>query len=827
MRLSVYKAGVRRPRTLGLLCSLVLLSFLTTPTGLADSQEPSARQPTTTYAFSIVGGNTPRLLFVAGDRDCEFEIRNDGYLAWDQSRKFSLSYHWLTVSGRDEVQEGLRSRLPGGVEPGETVELKARIKPPSQTGVYRLRWDMLEEGKGWFAQLTPRDPPPAPLIIVLPSFGFFLFFLLSVTVLVTTLLLLRKEHRTDRRTPLAGPIGGFLGVADLAWAALALYGKPYLLYAELPNRNLHAYSWTAVAAVGLLLVAAAILRGRQRPWACWAIVLIGTLDVLGQTLYFRFFDDVATTGTFFAAGQTGALGQSIAALSKPQDWLLAIDLLLALPVMRALGRRPGKRSRILPLLVLAATALPFIYLLGSAFLSRETSTRRNLKTLRTVSSHGMFGYQMLDVAARLGASLTRRPPEPDAVDEMVTWFQTTADERAAVGPWSGVAEGANLIAIQVESMQQFVLGLEVDGVEVTPNLNRLAESALRFDAVYDQTNRGRSSAGDFVAMTSILPVSESVAYEFWQNDYRALGEVLGESDYQTLSAIPYSGSFWNRHLTHGAYGFETNLFRDDFERQGLRIGWGLNDIEFLRQMTPKLRDLEEPFAAWLTTLSLHYPYESFPADLKVVRFGELERTQLGNYLQAMNLFDRALGEFFVELKQSGLAERTVVAVWGDHDAGLVRSRQFIEYFDLHQPAPKSILFGRVPFLIWAPGVEGEAFDSPSGQTDIVPTLLAVLGIDAAPLAYLGRNILTDRSDSPVVHSRGWAVSTDRFYLANQIELGKEACWSLPALEKLETSECSDLAQVSQRQIEISELLLEHDLQTEISSRLLALSDDTR
>ncbi len=776
--------------------------------------QSATHQPTTTHAFSFVEGHTPRLFFVGRNRELPVKIRNDGYLVWERDRKVYLSYHWLTALTGHRVEEGHRNDLPGEVGPGGSIGLTARVKPPPRAGLYRLEWDMLEEDETWFAELSPERPPPAPLALVLPSVEFFFIFFFPVATLAATWLLLRRE-RKGRGGPAAR---AWLAAADLIWAALALYGKPFLLYAELPSRFLHHHSWTALAAIALLLAPVALFAIRWRPWAAWCLVLFGTVYVWGQALYFRFFDDVAATATFFAAGQTGALGESIAALADPRDWLLAVDLIVALPLVRALSRR-AVRSRVLTVAILAAAALPFLFLLGSAFSSRETSTRRNLKTLGTVSKHGLFGYQMLDATARAGASMTRRPADPEQVDELVAWFRETTGDRAATGEWAGIARGTNLIAIQVESMQQFVLGLEVAGHEVTPNLNRLSEQALRFGAVYDQTSRGRSSAGDFVAMTSILPVAESVAYEFWQNDYRALGAALAAEGYDTVSAIPYKGSFWNRHLTHPAYGFGTNLFRDDFQRLGIRIGWGINDIEFLRQMVPKLETLQEPFAAWLTTLSLHYPYERFPAALKKVRFGDLERTPLGNYLQAMHLFDRAVGEFFAGLEENGLTARSVIALWGDHDAGLVRNSQFVDTFDLARPAPKRHLFSRVPLLIWVPGAEGAAFDRHAGQTDIAPTLLALLGIDPAPLAYQGRNLLGAPGNSPTVHSRGWSVTDDRFYLASQVDPAKGTCWNLPDLAQLPASACQRQARASLRQLDVAEQVLEYDLQAEISKRL--------
>ena len=47
--------------------------------------------------------------------------------------------------------------------------------------------------------------------------------------------------------------------------------------------------------------------------------------------------------------------------------------------------------------------------------------------------------------------------------ELVAWFEARAPSRAGTGPWFGAAAGRNLVMVQMESLQGFVVGLEVAG----------------------------------------------------------------------------------------------------------------------------------------------------------------------------------------------------------------------------------------------------------------------------------------------------------------------------------------------------------------------------
>src|SRR6185295_13780821 len=86
----------------------------------------------------------------------------------------------------------------------------------------------------------------------------------------------------------------------------------------------------------------------------------------------------------------------------------------------------------------------------------------------------------------------------------------------------------------------------------------------------------------------------------------------------------------------------------------------------------RLERLPRPFAAWLITLSLHHPFEDFPAAHKTLALGALDGTSFGNYLHTMRFFDDALEAFKTTLAQSGLLDDSVVVVFGDHDAGFAR-----------------------------------------------------------------------------------------------------------------------------------------------------------
>ena len=357
-----------------------------------------------------------------------------------------------------------------------------------------------------------------------------------------------------------------------------------------------------------------------------------------------------------------------------------------------------------------------------------TGKRLN-QTRLAVENLGLYGFQLQDLMGRMRRSWLLPTLSAQEVDAAVAWFEARSALRSGAGPHFGAAAGRNLLVVQAEALQRFVIGLEIEGREITPRLNSLLDSALFFSRVQDQTDQGRSSAADFVNLTSLLPVGESVAYDYPSNSYTTFAGVLAERGYATLSAIPFRRSFWNRHVTMPSYGFQTTLFGPDFE-PGERIGWGLNDRDFLLQMLERLPGLPRPFCAFLMPLSLHYPYGHFPQELKRIDLGRWEGTALGNYLHGMNFFDRAVGELLDGLERSGLLAETLVVVWGDHGSGLQRpeTRDLAERFFGGFERLHRFRLDRVPVIVLAPGADiprGE-IQRVAGQVDLAPTLLALL-----------------------------------------------------------------------------------------------------
>lgn len=173
---------------------------------------------------------------------------------------------------------------------------------------------------------------------------------------------------------------------------------------------------------------------------------------------------------------------------------------------------------------------------------------------------------------------------------------------------------------------------------------------------------------------------------------------------------------------------------DAYDDRITRVTEGRNVLESERSCDDVVGNASEwiraqtgPFFAWVHFYEPHAPYAP-PAELLAAGRSPYD----GEVATA----DRCLGRL-VEIAEGVRPNRLVTAVTSDHGEGLGEHGESTHGLFLYQ----STL--RVPMVIAGPGIEaGKRRTGVTRSADLMPTLLAILGIEA-PAALDGRNLLKD------------------------------------------------------------------------------------
>lgn len=767
------------------------------------------------HAFDLLKGDVSKWPIAGRQLTASLHIRNAGTTIWTVGEAFSVSPHWKRLGGREEIWEGLRTHFPKEVKPGETVMVEAIADVPDGCGQWLLEWDIVNEGVCWFSQRNGSRAPPS-IVIVLPDWSETWPALLMAAdtwpaVVMTLILALLAAGAGQRWWP-GRMVGGF---ADLVW----LVGLPLFVAQNLVPSGARGILVSAALLTALASLIA-LLPGKWRPWTAWAAGVSWLLMLVTDRIYLRFFSDLPSFGSAQAVNQADHLGESILSLFNAGDLLLLVTAGAGALVAVAVTLRPLPPTPFKKKMIIAIT----ITCLASLLLAREARIPANKQIFHRVflaQEVGIVTAHHLDLGAWIRRSVLVAPISAARKGEVETWFHDTALSRSGKGPHFGAASGFNLVMVQAESVQAFVVGLEVGGVEIMPTLNRWTREGLSFNRTTDQTGHGRSSDAELLTQVSLLPLPDgAAAFESAGNRFTSLASVLADRGYYTVSAVPFERSFWNRQNTHRAYGYDYGLFSEDFA-PGEFVGWGLNDRSFLQQMGVRLADLPNPFCAWMITLSLHHPYEGFPDHLAVLNIGDWEGSPVGEYLHTMHLLDAALGDLESAVHAAGLAENTIIVVWGDHDAGFEWTAEVAALMGVSDDQSGWYDSQRVPLVLLAPdrlGLKG-VIERPSGHIDVAPTVAALLGIDPAPLAWMGRNLLGSPGNEPVIGEFGCWTDEVNVFLQGDGTLGGGQCLDRMTLELEPEDSCQNAFDTAAQRIQISRTVLHHDLQEDLTTAL--------
>ena len=494
-----------------------------------------------------------------------------------------------------------------------------------------------------------------------------------------------------------------------------------------------------------------LLGSFKNKWTAVTVYFVISFIMFCDVTYFSFFNRYLSLNMLGAAEVIGDIGKSIKQVLRPINFVMFMDIAIMFIILlynkyvlreKIIRARTGKGYR-KPL-----TAIIIITLI-------VTNIPQN-DFLTSISNQEIYNFRVKDILANtIGFGS----------DDNFIIENGYAQQKS--GPIFGAGAGKNLIVIQLESFQNFVVGLEYNGQEVTPNLNKLInENSIYFDHYYQQTGSGNTSDAEFATNNSMLGVLKSYTYKIYQDNYfRGLPKLLKEKGYQTAVFHAHeSRGFWNREEAYPKMGFDDfygGIINDTQHRPDGSymmtewMGWGLTDTEFYKQTIPLMENLQEPFYSFVISLSNHHPYEMLDKYDFIELLPKDQDTLAGNYLNSAAYTDFALGQFIEELKADGIYENSIIAIYGDH-SGLVNNEETDQV--MGRILGKKYDFDEVmhiPLIINMPesAVDiGQTVTTAGGQLDFLPTMAYLMGFEKLDTIYQGQNLLTASSGFVAEHT---------------------------------------------------------------------------
>ncbi|MBU5484698.1 LTA synthase family protein [Clostridium sp. MSJ-11] len=565
-----------------------------------------------------------------------------------------------------------------------------------------------------------------------------------------------------------------------------------------------------VASILPIVAIGYLFKNNGRKNFFYTVNIIISLILFADTLYYRYFKDVISMGAIKDSFLLKSVSSSVLALIKSKDILYFLDIILLIPLMKIMKNIERKEFKFR----LRFMVFIFIFSLGVGFngkyiykLSKEQplliKTMSNKLYLTKVL--GNINFHAIDSYNYITNKISRSKKVPEARIEEVQSFLKEKGETKGIN-FAGEAEGKNLIVIQVEALQSFVVNKKINGEEITPNLNKWINKSMYFDNFFYQVAGGNTSDAEFMVNNSLYPAASGAAYyQYSGNTLNSLPKALKEKGYNTAAFHGYIEGFWNRNVMYNTEGFDNFHGEHSFELND-RVGLGLSDESFFNQSFEKIKELKEPFYSFMVTLSSHFPYEDAEG-YGSFNVGEYENTLLGDYLRGIHYTDKQLGMFLDKIEKDGLADDSIILIYGDHSA--IPKEYAEELYKFEGATNPTDLdwyqYQKVPMLIHFPKDEHKSVNNTySGQMDVYPTLANLFNL---PNKYmLGQDILNSTEDR-VIFRNGSFTNGEIFYVSWSNQYYDIASGNVIS----ETEELKKIKQKVLQELEYSDDILDYDL----------------
>ncbi|MBO4478070.1 MAG: sulfatase-like hydrolase/transferase [Lachnospiraceae bacterium] len=364
------------------------------------------------------------------------------------------------------------------------------------------------------------------------------------------------------------------------------------------------------------------------------------------------------------------------------------------------------------------------------------------------------------------------------IQNINTYFKNTAPTMK--NEWTGKFKGYNVIVICAEGFWKYAIDKER-----TPTLYRLAhEEGFEFTHYYTPLWYGSTSGGEFATLTGLMPknggyVSLKKTGEDGTNMYMTLGRRLEALGYYDFAAHNNSYTYYGRNQSLPNMGYNFFATNSPFEwtldgnpvmgyqpslTKSGKAQWPQSDDRLIEQSFGLYCD-REPFNVYYMTVSGHCNYTKVGNQMVYKNWDKVQDLpyqleQSKGYIACHYELEAALTRLVNYLEEKNLADHTLIVLTGDH----VPYNNKAECDEIAgHVLDENIEWFSNTLIMWTGSMkEKVVIDKYCTQTDILPTVMNLLGVDYDSRMMVGRDILSNASQL-VIFKNGSFITDQCIY----------------------------------------------------------------
>ncbi len=514
-----------------------------------------------------------------------------------------------------------------------------------------------------------------------------------------------------------------------------------------------------------------LLPRRARNITGIVINVIFSILLFADNLYYNYSNNVLSIMQITNIQYGEEIMSTLPMLIKPSQILYFIDLILLLigfisRFIKIKKTEKVKKINNIPIKILAGI-LCFSLLFMNCVYSNGMVVEAPYNRDTQIKEATIFGFHVSDIANSFN---TKKQAKYKNKDELLADYNLLKEEynneyENFESIYKGSMKGKNVIILQLESLQEFVVNKKINGKEITPNLNKFINENIELSNMYMQSY-STTADSEFSTVTSLYPMENGMAYsKYYKNTYDDIFKIFHNAGYTTSYMHGNEGYFWNRSNVYKNMQVDNIELKDKFADTSEEVMGYLSDELLYKQAVEKMKNYQAPFVSFVVSASSHtgFTLDGLKDMSKVnIDVGKYKDTFFGNYLESVNYADYAFGVFVQELKNAGLYDDSVIILYGDHNGLDMYNSEMLDFLKKLDSnitdVDIQLNYIRVLAGMKIPGITEMKIEKPVAKLDIKPTLAYLCGLDEG--FSLGTNMLGNKNFVCLNNER---IITDKYY----------------------------------------------------------------
>lgn len=493
------------------------------------------------------------------------------------------------------------------------------------------------------------------------------------------------------------------------------------------------------------------LKGIWSKIAYWSLFCISFVLFLTNNVYYSFTSFFFSFNLMQMADEGSSYIWSVIINTNPLVYVISIIIVIIAVIvykkMPVVDKFHGKRILVIFIVFLIAHTLT-PYLLGPANSALKWNTFRNPRnTYENFSdtNKGMKVAGLYEYSVRNFYVTFLKPEEKMSVEDE-TFLKETYNTENSTEPnaYTGIFEGKNLIFLQLEGLDSWLLTKED-----TPNLYNLLNQSINFTEHYSMYTGGGSTFNSEFAVntgfTTPLSYVENV-YAFNTNTFpNSMARLFKKQGYTVNAFHMNSSDYYSRGVNYKSWGYD-NYF-------GLIDVTDYNDLSYKLDRELILNETfyenmfkqDTPFVNYIITFSPHTPFTTEKEVGKMLAEEKYAGQPIPNLSEeecarlAAAETDNMVGLLIQALKDNGLYDNTVIVAYADHYLYTLQDKTILAKYK----TTNNNLINHTSFFIWSSDITPTNVNEVTMQTNILPTVLNLFGVEHNSNYYISKDALAD------------------------------------------------------------------------------------